>query len=146
MIVFTSERDKTMTKIKEKVSGKEFAWYVVGGVFGIFGLTLMIFGIIGHHMDTTLQNNFIKNAEKALINAIKIPFDFRIWGIMFLLLGMFIIIVTLNYNAKKTDREIEKTIRRQQRLNAGMNTDIEVKSAVQIIEEPAPTGEEKKSE
>ncbi len=121
-----------------KVSGKEFAWYVIGGVFAVFGLTLMVFGIIGHHMNVPLADNFIKGTEEALIKAIKIPFDFRVWGIMFLLLGMFIVIVTLNYNAKKTDREIEKTIRRQQRLNAGMNTDIEVKSAVQVIEEPAP--------
>lgn len=121
-----------------KVSGKEFAWYVVGGIFAVFGLTLMVFGIIGHHMNVPLADNFIKGAESAVIKAIKIPFDFRIWGILFLILGMFVIIVTLNYNAKKTDREVEKTIRRQQRLNAGMNTDIEVKSAVQVIEEPAP--------
>lgn len=125
------------TKTHSKVSGKEFAWYVTGGIFAMFGLVLAIFGIIGHHLNVPLEQNFIKNAEKALIEAIKIPFDFRIWGIMFLLLGMAIIIITLNYNAKKTDREVEKTIRRQQRLSAGMNPDIEVRSAVEVIEEPA---------
>lgn len=131
-------------KTKTKVSGKEFAWYVVGGVFAAFGLTLAIFGIIGHHLNVPAANNFIQNAEKELIKAIKVPFDFRIWGIMFLLLGMAIIIITLNFNAKKTDREIEKTIRRQQRLSAGMNTDIEVRSAVEVVEEqPAAPSEEK---
>ncbi len=123
-------------KTKNKMTGKEFAWYIVGGLFGMFGLTLMVFGIIGHHLNVPQADNFIKNAESAVIEAIKIPFDFRIWGILFLLLGMFVVILTLNYNAKKTDREVEKTIRRQQRLSAGMNTSIEAKSAVEVIEEP----------
>ena len=123
-------------KTKNKMTGKEFAWYIVGGLFGMFGLTLMVFGIICHHLNVPQADNFIKNAESAVIEAIKIPFDFRIWGILFLLLGMLVVILTLNYNAKKTDREVEKTIRRQQRLNAGMNTSIEVKSAVEVIEEP----------
>ncbi len=131
-------------KTKNKMTGKEFAWYIVGGLFGMFGLTLMVFGIIGHHLNVPQADNFIKNAESAVIEAIKIPFDFRIWGILFLLLGMLIVILTLNYNAKKTDREVEKTIRRQQRLNAGMNTSIEVKSAVEVIEEPKIEVETKK--
>lgn len=131
-------------KVKSKVSGKEFAWYVVGGLITVFGIVLMVFSIIGHHMNVALENNFIKNAESALINAIHVPFDFRIWGVMFVIVGMFIVIVALNYNAKKTDREIEKTIRRQQRLNAGMNTSVEVKSAVEII--PEQTNDTSKSE
>lgn len=121
--------------MKDKVSGKEFAWYVFGGLFAVAGITLMIFGIIGHHMNVPLDNNFIKKAEEALISAIKVPFDFRIWGILLLLLGVIIISITLAYNAKKTDREVEKTIRRQQRINAGVEQKLEVKSAVEIIEE-----------
>lgn len=121
------------------VSGKEIAWYVIAGIFVMFGLTLMVFGIIGHHMNVALDDNFIKQAEDNLVNAIKVPFDFRIWGIMFVLLGAIITIITLNFNAKKTDRELERTVRRQQRLNAGMDTKMEVKSAVQIIEDnPTP--------
>lgn len=132
---------------KVRVSGKEIAWYVIAGILCLFGLTLCVFGIIGHHMNVALDENFIKSAEDSLINAIKIPFDFRIWGIMFALLGAIVAIIALNFNAKKTDREMEKTIRRQQRLNAGMNTNIEVKSAVQIIEEtPSPIEVENKIE
>lgn len=119
----------------KKVSGKEFAWYVAGGIFAIGGIALIIFGIIGSHMSVALADNFIKSAEEALINAIKVPFDFRVWGIILLALGMLIVVLTLNYNAKKADREIEKTIRRQQRLNAGVSSTVEVKSAVKYIEE-----------
>lgn len=127
---------------KQQLSWKELTWYIIGGIVSLFGIALITFGIIGHHISDR-SVNFVKDAEEKLISKIKIPFDFRIWGIIFMFLGIIIIVVALNYFAKKVDREVEKTIRRQQRLNAGMNTDIEVKSAVQVIEEPAPQPESK---
>ena len=120
---------------KEKLSWKELIWYIIGGVVALFGIALMIFGIIGHHISDR-SVNFVKDAEANLIAKIKIPFDFRVWGIIFMFLGVIAIVIALNFFAKKVDREIEKSIRRQQRLNAGNNTDIEVKAAVQVIEEP----------
>lgn len=130
---------------KVKLSWKELAWYIAGGMFAVFGVALMIFGIIGHHIPNR-NANFVKDAEEALITKIKIPFDFRIWGIVFLAFGMLIVILALNYNAKKVDRDIEKQIRRQQRTNAGINRDIEVKEAVKVIEEPSPVVEAKQPE
>ncbi|MCR5332575.1 MAG: hypothetical protein K6E11_00930 [Bacilli bacterium] len=130
---------------KVKLSWKELAWYIAGGMIAVFGVALMIFGIIGHHISNR-NANFVKNAEEALITKIKIPFDFRVWGIIFLAFGMLIVILALNYNAKKVDRDIEKQIRRQQRTNAGINRDIEVKEAVKVIEEPAPAVEAKPAE
>lgn len=121
--------------MKDKVSGKEFAWYMFGALISAFGLILMIFGIIGHHMSVS---NFIKDAEQNLIDSIKIPFDFRIWGILLFVLGVAIVIIALAINAKKTDREVDKQLRRQQRQAALKDNTIEVKSAVEIIEEPAP--------
>lgn len=130
---------------KEKVSKKELAWYIIGGILAFFGLTLIVFGIIGNHMNTTTDNNFVKQAENAVMSALNIKLDFRMWGIIFLLVGMIVVVIALNFNAKKTDREVEKTIRRQQRLNAGMNVNTEVKSAVEIIEDvPSQPVEEKK--
>lgn len=127
---------------KKQLSWKELAWYIVGGMVALFGVALMIFGIIGHHIQNR-SANFVKDAEEALIAKIKINLDFRMWGIIFLALGMFVVIVALNYFAKKVDRENEKTIRRQQRLSSSLAKDIEVKDAVQIIEEPAAVQPEK---
>ena len=124
--------------MKDKVSGKEFAWYLSGATIAAFGVILMIFGIIGHHLSTNADSNFIKTAENALINGIHVPFDFRIWGILIFLLGVAVVICALAFNAKKTDREVEKQLRRQQRQVALKDNTIEVKSAVEIIEEPAP--------
>lgn len=128
--------------MKTRLTGKEFAWYLSGATIAVFGIILMIFGIIGHHMNATASNNFIKVAEKSLIEAIKVPFDFRIWGIMVFLLGVAIVIIALAVNAKKADREVDKQLRRQQRQAALKDNTIEVKSAVEIIEEPAPEVQE----
>ena len=124
--------------MKDKVSGKEFAWYLTGATISVFGIILMIFGIIGHHLNVSAENNFIKVAEKALMDGIKVPFDFRIWGILIFLLGIAVVVIALAINAKKTDREVDKQLRRQQRQAALKDNTIEVKSAVEIIEEPAP--------
>lgn len=128
--------------MKTRLTGKEFAWYLSGATIAVFGIILMIFGIIGHHMNATASNNFIKIAEKSLIEAIKVPFDFRIWGIMILLFGVAIVIIALAVNAKKADREVDKQLRRQQRQAALKDNTIEVKSAVEIIEEPTPEVQE----
>ena len=124
--------------MKDKISGKEFAWYLVGSTIAVFGVILMVFGIVGHHIQISAANNFIKTAESSLIEAIKIPFDFRIWGILIFVLGIVIDVIALAFNAKKTDREVDKQLRRQQRQAALKDNTIEVKSAVEIIEEPAP--------
>ena len=121
------------------MSGKEFAWYLVGSTISVLGIVLMVFGIVGHHLPLTGDNNFIKVAEQSLIDAINIPFDFRIWGLLIFVFGLIIDIIALMYNAKKADRDYEKKLRRQQRQDALKNSTIEVKSAVEIIEEPAPS-------
>lgn len=127
--------------MKTKVTGKEFAWYLGGATIAAFGLILMVFGIVGHHMNVAADNNFIKVAEKNLISAIKAPFDFRIWGILIFILGVAIVIIALVFNSKKADREVEKQLRRQQRQAALKDNTIEVKSAVEIIEEEEPKQE-----
>lgn len=127
--------------MKSKVTGKEFAWYLGGATIAAFGLILMVFGIVGHHMNVAADNNFIKVAENKLIEAIKVPFDFRVWGILVFVLGIAIVVIALVFNSKKADREVEKQLRRQQRQAALKDNTIEVKSAVEIIEEPAPQEE-----
>lgn len=119
----------------KKISTKEFIWYAACGLVIVFGIICMVFGIIGYHMP--VSNNFIKDFEA------KIPLDLRIWGIIFMAVGVVVAVIALVVNAKKADREVEKKNRRAQRLAAQSSMNIEVKSAVQIVEEkpaeePAP--------
>lgn len=117
--------------MKTRISGKEFAWYLVASTIAVLGIILLIFGIVGHHLPLKDENNFIKVAEQSIV------LDFRSWGLIVFAAGILIDVFVLLYNAKKADREYEKKLRRQQRQDALKNSTIEVKSAVQIIEEPA---------
>lgn len=121
----------------KKVSVKEFIWYAACGVVVAFGLICMIFGIVGYHMAG--QTNFIVEFEA------KLPFELRYWGIIFMAVGVLVALVVLLVNAKKADREFDKKIRREQRIAAQSNQTIEVKTAVEVVEEK-PVPEEPKAE
>lgn len=120
-----------------KVSTKEFIWYAGCGLVIVLGLICMIFGIVGDHMSVPASQNFIKTFQE------KIPFQsLRLWGVLFLAIGLVVGVIVLLYNAKKADREVEKKIRREQRLAAQSAMNVEVKNAVEVVEEkpaePAP--------
>ena len=113
----------------KKVTNKEFAWYLGCGVLVFLGLVAIIFGIIGYHMVSPTGMNFIQSFEE------KIKIDLRYLGLIFVGGGVAILIVVLLFNAKKADREVEKKIRREQRIAAQNSKTIEVKQAVEVIEE-----------
>ena len=112
-----------------KVTNKEFVWYLAAGLLAFIGLVAIIFGIIGYHMSGPSVTNFIVSFEE------KINFGLRYIGLIFVAAGVVLAVCVLLYNAKKADREVEKKIRREQRLAAQANQTIEVKKAVEIIEE-----------
>ena len=113
----------------KKVTDKEFAWYLGCGLIIFLGLVSIVFGIIGYHMSTATGMNFVQNFEE------KIKFDLRYLGLILVGGAVAILICVLLFNAKKADREVEKKIRREQRLAAQNNKTIEVKQAVEVIEE-----------
>lgn len=127
--------------MKDKVSKGEFAWYVVSGLIALFGLVLIILGIVERNMNIIPSKNFILQADEKVQNALHIFITFRGWGLIFLGLGVVMAVITLCVNARKTDREVDRQIRRQQRANTVSDVNSEVKQAVQIIEEPAPQEE-----
>lgn len=116
----------------KKISVKEFIWYAACGIITVFGLICMVFGIVGYHMKGSSSQNFIVAFED------KLPFPLRYWGIIFMAVGVIVAIVVMLVNAKKADREIEKKVRREQRLAAQASEAIEVKKAVEVVEEPKP--------
>lgn len=123
----------------KKIQFKELIWYFLAGILGFAGLFMMVFGIVGHHLGGSLEQNFIKQAEKNIV------LDFRIWGIILLASSLVIALIALVYFARSADRDIEKAIRRQQRLNAQLTEGMEIKPAVQTIEvESTPVDEKAK--
>ena len=113
----------------KKVTNKEFAWYLACGLLGVLGLLAITFGIIGYHMSAPSGTNFITEFED------KIHFQLRYIGLIFIAAAVVLSLCVLLFNAKKADREVEKKVRREQRLAAQASKTIEVKKAVEIIEE-----------
>ena len=117
----------------KKITTKEFNGYLACGLIAFLGLVSVIFGILGYHMPS--QMNFIEEFEA------KIKFELRYLGLILIGVAVVLSIIVLLFNAKKADREVEKKIRREQRIAAQNNKTIEVKQAVEVIEEPAPQAE-----
>ena len=121
----------------KKVTTKEFIWYLGCGLLIFLGLICVVFGIIGYHMSSASGANFIETFEA------KIKIELRFLGLILIAAGVVLSIGVLLFNAKKADREVEKKIRREQRIAAQNSKTIEVKNAVEVLEVPV---EEKKPE
>jgi hypothetical protein len=116
----------------KKVTTKEFVWYLICGLIAFLGLVALVFGIVGYHMGGPEKLNFIHQFE------LKINFELRYIGLILIGASVALSIIVLLFNAKNADREVEKKLRREQRIAAQSNKTIEVKNAVEVIEEPTP--------
>ena len=132
---------KTSTR---KVKVVELVFYILAGVVALVGLTSTVFGIVGHHLNVPLKDNWIKTAESNIV------LDFRIWGIILLASAAVIAVIVLVIFAQGADRQYEKTLRRQQRLTSSAVSEMEIKPAVQTVdvtpEEVKPAPEAPKEE
>ena len=114
----------------KKVTVKEFIWYAGCGLVAVLGLICVIFGIVGYHMPATAETgNFVEKFET------KIHFELRWIGLIAIAVALVVFIIALLVNAKKADRDVEKKLRREQRIAAASNNTIEVKKAVEVVEE-----------
>ena len=82
-------------------------------------------------MSSPSGQNFIETFEG------KIKIELRYLGLILIAAGVALSIGVLLFNAKKADREIEKKVRREQRIAAQNSKTIEVKNAVEVLEVPA---------
>lgn len=131
---------------KAKVSRKEIVGYAISGVIALFGIVLIILGIVERHMDVVPSKNYLLNAEQKVMVALGVKIGFRNWGLIFLALGVIIAMIILCVAAKTADRENDRQLRRQQRASSAIDISSEVKKAVEIVEEPAPEVSEKPAE
>lgn len=132
--------------MKDKFSRREIVGYIISGVIALFGLVLVVLGIIERNMDVMPSKNFLLQADEKVQAALNIKLSFWEWGLIFMALGVVIAVIILCVCAKKADREVDRKLRRQQRANSAIDINSEVKQAVQIIEEPAPQVEPKPEE
>ncbi|MFA5481542.1 MAG: hypothetical protein WC282_04100 [Bacilli bacterium] len=118
--------------MKVKVTKKEFTWYVIAGILAFVGLTLIVFDIVGDNVNVNSPDNWIINAQKAVIEWSKINMDWRAWGIIFFLLGSLVAVITLASFAKGADRLVEKEQRRQARLAASNEVSVQEDKTIEV--------------
>ena len=132
--------------MKDKFSKKELVGYIISGIIVMFGLVLVVLGIVERNMDVLPSKNFLMQADEKVQAALKISLSFWEWGLIFMALGVIIAVIILCVCAKKADREVDRKLRRQQRASGAIDINSEVKQAVKFIEEPAPDVEPKPEE
>jgi hypothetical protein len=118
--------------MKMKVTTKEFVWYVIAGILVFIGTALIIFDIIGDNIRVSTDDNWILTAQNAVIEWSKINMDWRAWGLIFFLVGALVAVITLSVFAKGADRIVEKEQRRQARLSAIKETDVDENKTIEV--------------
>lgn len=103
---------------KRIISPKELTWYIIGAFFLGTGFILGVFSLVGDYLNVPAGDNWIVNAQQAVIDWSKINLDWLSWGTIFMAVGLVIAIINLLYFAKKDITEKEKALRRAQRLGA----------------------------
>lgn len=128
------ENEVKNIKKTKKVNGKELAWYIGASIFILGGLTFLVFSIIGYTLNVKPSENWVKISESTAWRSWS-NMGWMEWGLILFGFGMIILIATLAYNAKKTDKEVDKANRRKQRLASLEEMDkVEEKPSVEIIE------------
>lgn len=123
-------------RIREQVSWKELVLYFLGGLLAVAGIVLVSFGLAAFYDPL---DNPIKAAEEAMNLKLKSGLGFRMWGLIVFLAGALVVAITLAVNAKKTDRYVEKELRRKARIGLESEIAATVKPAVNVVEVPAET-------
>lgn len=111
-------KEKGMKKSKKqhRISWKEWIFLGIAIFLGASGLALLVTGLVGDNMGVALDLNPIKQAEQAMDSA-GFHMNFRNLGLVVLAAGALVAIITLLVNAKKSDREHDRRMRRLERLN-----------------------------
>lgn len=102
-------------KLTKKASKRlEVSIYVIAGIFGLAGLSLIVTGIVGTYLGVPLSDNPIASSQNTLVSATGM--GYRWWGIIFLLIGALIASVALYNFARIEDRDSERNARRRERM------------------------------
>ncbi len=118
-------KEKSMKKSKKqhRISWKEWIFLGIAIFLGVSGLALLITGLVGDNLGIALNLNPIKQAEIAMDSA-GFHMNFRNLGLVILAVGALVAIITLLVNAKKSDREHDRRMRRLERLNEVVDEDV----------------------
>ncbi len=123
-------------KKTRKISIGERIWITIESVFGLAGFTLLVLGIVSDYLPSKYSENFLAKQEQAWMSFSHTPLTFRWLGVIALLIGSLLAVITLNHYAKKTDADEERELRRAQRLQVLNGESITEEKAKEVPSEP----------
>ncbi len=101
---------------KTRLAKKELFWYILSGTIALLGIIFIVFGIIGDHLEVdTEKGNWVIESENAWLSNWS-HMGYRWWGLILLMAGALIAVVSLTLFAREGDRDSERAARRAQRL------------------------------
>ncbi len=104
----------------KKLSIKEIVWYIIAGIFGLAGLVFLVVGIVGEHLPVLSSENGILLSEAAWLTSWS-PLGYRYWGIILVLAASLLAVICLTLFAREGDRDVERALRRAQRLGVSQS-------------------------
>jgi heme exporter protein D len=104
--------------MSKKLAIVELVFIILGSIIGLGGLTMLGFGIASASLQVLPADNDILKAEQEWITKTTLNWDFRVWGILIVALGVLILVITLTLGAKKIEREQDRKKRRAQRMSS----------------------------
>lgn len=116
-----------MSKKQLKVSVFEIVWYSLSAAIAVWGITYIVLGMIGDYSAITATENELAKASEAIKAAFGLGFFH--WGLILTGIGAVSAVVVLLFNAKKSDKEVEKAARRAARLTRDNVVDATVSEA-----------------
>ncbi len=128
-----------MNKKSLKLRRGEIALYVILILVALTGLALIICGIVGSHLDLTMDDNSIAYTESVLIGATGL--GYRWWGTIILVVAAVIAAIALSSFAKKEDRDEERNARRRERMQILTETQGDTLTAGAIEAKATPVAE-----
>jgi len=111
-------------KVTKKVTKFEIVAYIIAGLISLWGITLLVLGVVEQFIDHKLMFY-----EGALRFASLFGLHFLGWGLILTALGAVLFSFVLCIYARSADREYEKAQRRAARLGKADETAPEVVDA-----------------
>lgn len=105
-----------MTKKLQNITTKDWIWLTLFATLSVLGFFLSLFGFLADFLNVSSTDNWIKNAEQAVVDFLTLPLNFLQWGAIFMIVGVFFLVLVLNAIAQREQVEREKKLRRAQRL------------------------------
>ena len=112
----------------------ELVWYIICALLVLWGLTYIVLGLVAQNLPVTATDNEFIEASKKFTETFGL--DWLGWGLIITAIGAVAAVVVLLACAGKSDREFEKTSRRNARL-ASLLADEEEQQPVDVpVTEP----------